>query len=111
MVRLRRRCGNVQRLLCLRFDVEPCDLEEEVAHFVELVCAFGYGAAGFEADDEVGEGFQVGGVAVEYGVAEDDDEWGEWRLEDGPAGFSSETVRLLGSLTSGCSQTIGLRCP
>lgn len=69
-----RGCSGGERFLCLRFDVQPRDLEEEVAHSVELVGAFGDGAAGLQAVDKVGEGVQVKRVAVEDGVAEDDDE-------------------------------------
>jgi hypothetical protein len=65
-------------------------LQEEVAHFVELVGAFGDGAAGLYAGDEVGESFQVGeggvvgGRAMRDAVAEDYYEGGEGGLEDGP---------------------------
>lgn len=71
-----------------------------MAHFVELVCAFGEGAAGFEGVDEVGEGVEVGGVAVEDRVAEDDDEGGEWCLEDGPGRMSMEWYLKKGCLCS-----------
>lgn len=72
------------RLACFGFDVELCDLQEQVAHFVELICAFGDGAGGFEAGDEAGEDVEVGRVAVEEDVAKDDDEGGEWGREDRP---------------------------
>ena len=61
-----------------------------MAHFVQLVCAFGDGAARFYAGDEVGERLEVGegvevrGRAVQDYVAEDYYEGGEGGLEDCP---------------------------
>ena len=61
----------------LGFDVESCDLEEQATQFVEFGGAFGYGAAGFKALDEVGEGGEVRGVGVLDRIAEHHDEAGE----------------------------------
>lgn len=81
-----RLCRRLLRgLVRLSFDVQFGDLEEKMAHLVELVRTFGDGAAGFDAEDEVGEGVEVGGIAVEDHVAEDDDEGGEGCLEDSPS--------------------------
>lgn len=55
-----------------------------MAHFVQLICAFGDGAAGLQRGNKGGQGGEVCGVAVGDGVAKYYYEGGKGGLEEAP---------------------------